>query len=83
MSACRHLAALLVLLLVGLGYGVLRPAWAQGRRIIFEVTAIVGKIQKPEILIFISRTNLNQDAPLVLRESFVPRIVKSVESKPF
>lgn len=83
MTACRSLAAFAVLVVFGLLHGVVHPAWAQGRRIIFEETAIVGKIQKPEILIFISRTNLNQDAPLVLRESFVPRIVKSVESKPF
>ena len=58
-------------------------AHAQGRRIVIEETVIEGKVQKPEITIFITRQNLNTDYQLELRESFIPKIVETVEKKPF
>jgi hypothetical protein len=58
-------------------------AGAQGRRLVIEETVIEGKVQKPEITIFITRQNLDTDYSLVLRESFIPKIVKSVQNKPF
>ena len=58
-------------------------ALAQGRRIVIEETVIEGKVQKPEITIFISRQNLDTDYNLVLRESFIPKIVQSLEKKQF
>lgn len=58
-------------------------ASAQNRRLVFEETIIEGKVQKPEITIFITRQNLNTDYQLELRESFIPRIVESVEQAPF
>jgi hypothetical protein len=45
--------------------------------------AVLGKVQKPDIQIFMSRQNLSANAELELRESFLPRIVDSVEKKPF
>ena len=59
------------------------PARAQSRRLILTEEKIEGKIQKPEITIFITRQNLNTDYNLELKESFVPKIVESVERKPF
>jgi hypothetical protein len=35
------------------------------------------------VTLFVSRQNINTDATLELRESFVPRIIESVEKKPF
>jgi hypothetical protein len=58
-------------------------ASAQGRRLILTEERIEGKIQKPEITIFITRQNLNSNYNLVLDESFVPKILESVERKPF
>jgi D-aminopeptidase len=58
-------------------------ARAQGRRLVFEETIIEGKVQKPEITIFITRQNLGTEYVLELKESFIPKIVKSVEKKPF
>jgi hypothetical protein len=58
-------------------------ARAQGRRLIFEEETITGKVQKPEITIFITRQNLNTEYNLELRRSFVPKIVQSVDKKPF
>jgi hypothetical protein len=59
-------------------------ARAQSRRFVFdEVIDIKGKVQKPEITIFISRQNLNAEYDLELEESFVPKIVESALKDPF
>ena len=44
---------------------------------------IVGKVQKPEVTVVIARENLNKSYQLDLKESFLPKIVKSVEKAPF
>ena len=69
--------------LITLFMGISSVCWAQSRRMIFEETVIEGKVQKPEITIFITRQNLNTNYNLELRESFIPKIVKSVDKKPF
>jgi len=52
-------------------------------RMVFEIVDITGQVVKPEITIFITRQNLNTDYELDLRESFIPRIVESVNGNPF
>jgi hypothetical protein len=67
-------------------FGLLVPVSAsaqQRRRVTYEEIVIQGEIKKPEITIFITRQNLATDYSLELRESFVPKIVESVEKKPF
>ena len=59
------------------------PADAQNRRLVFEEISVEGRVQKPVIDIFMSRQNLHADYKLELRESFLPKIIKSVEKKPF
>ncbi|RME27712.1 MAG: hypothetical protein D6798_03920 [Deltaproteobacteria bacterium] len=59
------------------------PADAQTRRFVIEEEVITGKIRKPEVTLFIARQNLDTDYKLELRKSFVPRVVKSVQKKPF
>jgi hypothetical protein len=49
----------------------------------FEDQKIVGKIQKPEIQILITKQNLTPKYELELKESFLPKIVQAVEEKPF
>ena len=63
--------------------GIVGVAQAQTRRLLFEETKIEGKVRKPEVIMFISRQNLNTDYSLELRESFLPRILESVERAPF
>ncbi len=75
----RLLAALVAFTALSLSL----PASAQGRRLVIEETVIEGKVQKPEITIFITRQNLETDFSLVLKESFIPKIIESVEKKPF
>ena len=59
------------------------PTDAQTRRIVIEEEVITGKIRKPEVTLFIARQNLDTGYTLELRKSFVPKIVESVEKKPF
>ncbi len=59
------------------------PATAQARRIVIEEETLVGKVRKPEVTLFVTRQNLNTEYQLELRKSFIPRIAKSVEKKPF
>ncbi len=47
-----------------------------------EAIKIEGKIQKPQAYYFLPRSNLNIEG-LELNESFVPKIIKSVEEDPF
>ena len=63
---------------------VAAPAEAQERRrLVLGEFEVEGKVQKPEITIFITRQNLDTEFKLELKESFIPRIVESVEKKPF
>ncbi|MEL6347962.1 MAG: hypothetical protein AAFV53_32950 [Myxococcota bacterium] len=72
----KRLFAVAALMMVG-------TASAQDRRLVFEVVDVIGEVQKPEITIFITRQNLDTNYELELKESFVPRIVESVDKKPF
>jgi hypothetical protein len=47
-----------------------------------EAIKVEGKIQKPQAYYFLPRSNLNIEG-LELNESFVPKIIKSVEEDPF
>ena len=48
-----------------------------------DETVIVGEVQKPEITVTISRENLNKSYQLQLKESFLSKIVESVDRAPF
>ena len=48
-----------------------------------DAFVIVGEVQKPEVTVFISRENLNKSYQLELKESFLPKIIRSVERSPF
>ena len=58
-------------------------ALAAGKPLVIEAIEVEAKIKKPEIPIFMNRENLNTDYRLELKESFLPKIVESVEKKPF
>ncbi len=44
---------------------------------------ISGVVQKPTIDIVLSRQNLEPKYTLVLKESFLPKILESINQKPF
>jgi len=58
-------------------------AKAAGRTLVIEAIEVEAKIKKPEIPIFMDMENLNTDYRLELKESFLPKIVESLEKKPF
>ena len=64
--------------------GIGSAAYAQSRTVLLlEEEVIKGEVQKPTVTLFVTRQNINTDATLELRESFVPRIIESVEKQPF
>ena len=85
MESRKAIAALVVAL--GLLLVTVTPASAQrrgrGRRIIrIAETRIEGRIQKPQAFYILQRSNLNFEG-LELKNSFVPKIIKSVDKAPF
>ncbi|MBM4366938.1 MAG: hypothetical protein FJ102_12065 [Deltaproteobacteria bacterium] len=62
---------------------IVSAALAQSRGLKFgdEITKV--KIQKPEIAIVMTQQNLAPRYDLELKESFLPKVVESVEKKPF
>jgi hypothetical protein len=71
-----------ILVFVGLVLAA-STAYAQTRRLVFEEISVEGRVQKPVIDIFMRRQNLHTDYKLELRESFLPKILESLEKKPF
>ena len=73
---------------VAFGVGVFaQPADAQRRRRRHKVIRlgefrIEGTIQKPQAFYILQRSNLNFEG-LELKNSFVPKIIESVEAPPF
>ena len=66
--------------------GALAPqADAQNRRRprMLEEEVITGEVKHPLIELVIQRQNLAEGYELELRESFLPRIINSVEQGPF
>lgn len=61
-------------------------AHAQTRRrrtkIVLGETKIEGRIQKPQAFYILQRSNLNFEG-LELKNSFIPKIIKSVDKAPF
>lgn len=76
---------LVVVALLGAGaFAISGAAHAQSSRTIrFEAEELVGKVRKPDIQILVSRQNLSEPYQLELKESFIPKIIESVERKPF
>lgn len=59
-------------------------AMAQSKTIKFTSGEVVNvTIQKPEIAIILTKQNLTPKYDLELKESFLPKVVASVEKKPF
>ncbi|GAB4291401.1 MAG: hypothetical protein Kow0090_04880 [Myxococcota bacterium] len=82
----RRLITLLILfMLAGIGVSFSVQAEAkpkQGKVIRLEALKIEGRIQKPEAFYILQRANLRHSG-LEKPESFLPKIVESLESEPF
>ena len=63
--------------------GLSSMASAQGRKVIrLEAIKVEGRIQKPQAFYILPRQNLNFEG-LELKKSFIPKIIKSIDNKPF
>lgn len=63
---------------------VASTAFGQTKAIKFTTGEVVSvQIQKPEIAIILTKQNLTPKYDLELKESFLPKVVASVEKKPF
>ena len=74
-------------IIIGLLFvGVADIALAQsrgGRRVIrLEAIKVEGRIQKPQAFYVLQRSSLNFEG-LELKQSFIPKIFKSIEDQPF
>jgi hypothetical protein len=58
------------------------PAPAAKKVIRLEAIKVDGRIQKPQAFYILQRSNLNFEG-LELKQSFIPKILDSVEKKPF
>lgn len=74
-----------VLLLVVSLSALSGAAHAQARRLKLDIDTqtIIGEVRKPEVTVLITKQNLNTPYDLVLKESFIPKIVSAAEEKPF
>lgn len=58
-------------------------AGAQERKVIrLEAIKVEGRIQKPQAFYILQRSNLNFEG-LELKQSFIPKILESVQRAPF
>ncbi len=74
---------LIVTVLLGF-MGVATAALGQSKKKVIRLDAIKveGRIQKPQAFYILQRSNLNFEG-LELKQSFIPKIIKSVEEQPF
>jgi len=58
-------------------------AMAQGKNVIrLEAIKVEGRIQKPQAFYIIRKSALNFES-LELKQSFVPKVLKSIDKEPF
>jgi hypothetical protein len=77
------LATLVVALAGAPAAAVAAPTDTKARKVIrLEAIQIEGRIQKPQAFYILQRSNLNIEI-LELKESFIPKIIRSVEGDPF
>jgi hypothetical protein len=67
---------------------VVSPAFGQEsadekRRFVFGEEDVSGTVQKPQVEYIIARQDTADDEELTLKESFIPRLLKTVETAPF
>ena len=76
-------SAAIIAMLAGVG-GWSKVALAQAKRKVIRLEAIKveGRIQKPQAFYILQRSNLNFEG-LELKQTFIPKIVDSVENDPF
>jgi len=82
-TLARTIQQVLIICLLFMVLGAPWGAHAQERKVIrLEAIKVEGRIQKPQAFYILQRSNLNYEG-LELKQSFIPKIIKSVQDKPF
>jgi hypothetical protein len=83
MTVRASITLLLLVFAPGLALAAKPLGKALPRRVIkLDVIKVEGRIQKPQAFYILQRSNLGFES-LEARQSFVPRILESIEQKPF
>lgn len=54
------------------------------KKLVFKDTEVIeGEAQKPDVVVFITKQNLNDDYQLDLKQSFLNNIVEAAKHAPF
>jgi hypothetical protein len=80
--AIRTVCGLIVAIFVGSGGMAHAQSKAKRKVIRLEAIKVEGRIQKPQAFYILQRSNLNFEG-LDLKQSFIPKIIESVEKDPF
>jgi hypothetical protein len=80
--ATIHSVAIIALFVGVCGWSAVVLAQAKRKVIRLEAIKVEGRIQKPQAFYILQRSNLNFEG-LELKQSFIPKIVDSVENDPF
>jgi hypothetical protein len=70
------------LVLAALLFGTTSASAQRRKKIVLSEFVIEGRVQKPQAFLLLQRQNLDFGS-LELKRSFVPKILKSIEKKPF
>ena len=62
--------------------GAADKGWKPRKVIRLDAVTVEGRIQKPQAFLLLQRSNLNYDE-LQSTESFLPKVIKSVDKDPF
>ena len=83
MGRMRASFAVLGVALAFAAMAVSEPADADELAFEDGAAVITGEVLKPEVTVVIARENLNKNYELDLKESFLDKIIDSVEQPPF
>ena len=65
------------------GLDVIECCPGQGKNVIrLEAIKVEGRIQKPQAFYILQRSTLNFES-LELKQSFIPKVLKSIDKEPF
>jgi hypothetical protein len=78
----KALTALAVLVALAMPCGALAADAKKKKVIRLETITVEGRIQKPQAFYILQRSNLNFDE-LERTESFLPKVIRSIDKDPF
>lgn len=82
LATISRYAVSIAILACGLTWAEVVLAQAKRKIIRLEAIKVEGRIQKPQAFYILQRSNLNFEG-LELKQSFIPKIVETIDNDPF